>query len=114
VVSSLGLMVCLPLFLMIAIRIKLDPKGPVVFTQQRIGKNFRPFWIYKFRSMAAVTPGVGRQISVANDPRITRLGRFLRNSQTDELPLLTVRKCRFNISDSGRPRNLQELLGRKL
>jgi lipopolysaccharide/colanic/teichoic acid biosynthesis glycosyltransferase len=87
-VSSLGLLFCLPLFLVVAVLIKLDSKGPVFFTQRRIGKNFRPFWIYKFRSMAVASRGSGSQISPANDPRITPIGKLLRKSKIDELPQL--------------------------
>jgi lipopolysaccharide/colanic/teichoic acid biosynthesis glycosyltransferase len=87
-VSSVGLLFCLPLFLVVALLIKLDSQGPVFFTQQRIGKNFHPFKIYKFRSMVAAAPVLGGQISPANDPRITRMGRFLRKSKIDELPQL--------------------------
>lgn len=87
-VSSLALLLCLPLFLVTAVLIKLDSKGPVLFAQQRIGKHFRPFWIYKFRSMVQAAPESGGQISVANDPRITRVGSLLRKSKIDELPQL--------------------------
>ncbi len=87
-VSSLALLLCLPLFVVIAVLIKLDSKGPVLFAQQRVGKNFHPFWIYKFRSMVPEAPKIGAQISVANDPRITRIGSILRKSKIDELPQL--------------------------
>jgi lipopolysaccharide/colanic/teichoic acid biosynthesis glycosyltransferase len=85
-VSSLALLVCSPIFLLIAALIKLDSTGPVFFTQQRIGKNFRPFWIYKFRSMVKDASLRGGQITSAADGRITRLGRFLRKTKLDELP----------------------------
>jgi lipopolysaccharide/colanic/teichoic acid biosynthesis glycosyltransferase len=88
VVSSLALLLCLPLFVAVAVLIELDSKGPVLFAQQRMGKNFRPFWIYKFRSMVSAASESGAQISVANDPRITRVGRILRKSKIDELPQL--------------------------
>lgn len=87
-VSSLGLLACLPLFLVIAILIKLESKGPIFFAQQRIGQNFHPFWIYKFRSMVDGAPLKGAPITTANDPRITRIGTFLRKSKIDELPQL--------------------------
>ena len=87
-VSLLGLLTCLPLFFAIAVLIKFDSSGPVLFSQQRIGKNFRPFWIYKFRSMINDAPSHGNQITVGNDSRITRIGKFLRKTKLDELPQL--------------------------
>ena len=87
-VSSLGLLACLPLFCVIAILIKLDSKGQVFFLQERIGRRFRPFWIYKFRTMARNSHLKGAQITADNDTRITRVGRFLRKTKIDELPQL--------------------------
>jgi lipopolysaccharide/colanic/teichoic acid biosynthesis glycosyltransferase len=87
-VSSLALLVCASLFLLIAIAIKLDSKGPVFFSQQRMGKHFRPFWIYKFRTMVEDASSRGGQISTQNDPRITGVGGFLRKTKLDELPQL--------------------------
>jgi lipopolysaccharide/colanic/teichoic acid biosynthesis glycosyltransferase len=88
VVSSFGLLLCLPLFLVIAVLIKLDSKGSVFFSQQRIGKHFRPFRIYKFRSMVQGAPLKGGQITAGGDARITRVGWFLRKTKLDELPQL--------------------------
>jgi len=87
-VSSLALLLCAPLFLLIAIAIKLDSKGPVFFSQQRMGKHFSPFWIYKFRSMIADAPHKGSRITFGEDNRITRVGRLLRKTKLDELPQL--------------------------
>jgi len=87
-VSAMGLALCAPLFLVVAVLIKWDSKGPVFFTQQRIGKEFRPFWIYKFRSMIEDAPRHGSQITFGEDSRITRAGWFLRKSKFDELPQL--------------------------
>jgi len=87
-VSSVGLLLCLPLFFAIAILVKLDSKGPVFFAQQRVGKNFRPFSIYKFRSMVEDAQRRGGEITFAEDARITRVGGFLRKSKLDELPQL--------------------------
>ena len=87
-VSAIGLALCSPLFLVVAALIKWDSKGPVFFRQERIGKNFRPFWIYKFRSMVQDAPEKGALISVANDSRITRVGNVLRKTKIDELPQL--------------------------
>jgi len=60
----------------------------VFFKQERMGKNFRPFYIYKFRSMVQEAPEKGALISVANDSRITRVGNVLRKAKIDELPQL--------------------------
>ena len=97
-VSLLALLVCLPLFLVIALWIKLDSKGPVFFLQQRVGKNFRPFSIYKFRSMVEDAPLKGGQITTGRDERITRVGCFLRKTKLDELPqLLNVLKGEMSL-----------------
>lgn len=73
---------------MIAILIKLDSKGPVFFKQKRMGRNFNPFLLYKFRSMVADAPKKGLAITAGDDPRITKVGRFLRKTKIDELPQL--------------------------
>jgi len=88
VAAFVGLLFFFPLFLLVALLIKLDSKGPVFFKQERMGKNFRPFWIYKFRSMVQDAPEKGALISVANDSRITRVGNVLRKTKIDELPQL--------------------------
>jgi len=87
-VSAIGLLLCLPFLFLVAILIKLDSKGPVFFRQERIGKGFRPFRIYKFRTMVREAPRMGSAITVGNDPRITRMGRILRKTKIDELPQL--------------------------
>ena len=87
-VSAVGLALCLPLFLVVAALIKWDSKGPVFFKQERMGKNFRPFYIYKFRSMVRDAPEKGAMISVTNDSRITWVGSVLRKTKVDELPQL--------------------------
>jgi lipopolysaccharide/colanic/teichoic acid biosynthesis glycosyltransferase len=93
VVSAAGLLVLSPVMILIALLIKLDSRGPVFFKQERIGKDFRPFVIYKFRTMIQEAPQRGAAITVGEDPRITRAGRFLRKSKLDELAqLLNVLK----------------------
>ena len=87
-VSAIGLALCSPLFLVVAALIKWDSKGPVFFKQERMGKNFRPFYIYKFRSMVRDAPEKGAMISVTNDSRITWVGSVLRKTKVDELPQL--------------------------
>ena len=83
-----GVLCLLPLFLVVAILIKLDSSGPVVFRQERIGRRFRPFWIYKFRTMVGDADRRGGSLTCGEDPRITRIGRFLRRWKLDELPQL--------------------------
>lgn len=86
--SSLGLLVLAPLLLLIALLIKLDSPGPVMFRQERVGRFGRPFHIHKFRTMRHEPAGQGLQITVGADRRITRVGVFLRASKLDELPQL--------------------------
>ena len=83
-----GLVLLSPVFLMIAIFIKLDSPGAVFFRQKRVGKGGCPFRIFKFRSMIADAPHRGTALTVRADRRITRVGEFLRRSKLDELPQL--------------------------
>ncbi len=87
-VSFVGLVLLLPLMAVVAVLIKLDSSGPILFKQERIGKGFRPFLIYKFRTMAADSLARGPSITFGCDPRITRVGWLLRKSKIDELPQL--------------------------
>ncbi len=98
--SVMGLALAWPLMAIIALAIKLDSPGPIIFKQQRVGENGRVFSIYKFRTMHVGDEGqYGREpvaytddglplYKTAGDPRITRVGRFLRRSSLDELPQL--------------------------
>ena len=88
VVSLFGLICFFPLLLLVAILIKFDSTGPVFFSQTRMGMRFRPFQILKFRTMVVDSSTRGQSITVGDDPRITRVGRFLRKSKIDELPQL--------------------------
>ncbi len=76
------------MFFAIAAWIKLDSPGPVVFRQTRIGQFGCEFTLYKFRTMVADAEALGKQITVTDDPRITRSGKFLRKYKLDELPQL--------------------------
>ena len=97
-VSALGLVLLLPLLLFVALLIKLDSPGPVFFRQERMGRGFRPFCIYKFRTMAQHAPQSGWPITCGDDSRITRVGRFLRRTKVDELPqLLNVFKGEMSL-----------------
>lgn len=98
--SALGLVLLSPLFLILAILIKLDdPAGPVFFSQFRIGKDGQRFRMYKFRSMCvgaesklaklvAQNEIAGAMFKMKADPRVTRIGRFIRKTSLDELPQL--------------------------
>jgi len=87
-VSALGLILTFPLLLVIAILIRLDSKGPVLYSQERVGLYGRIFLLYKFRSMRTDAEAAGPQWASENDPRVTRLGRFLRRTRLDEIPQL--------------------------
>ena len=82
--ASLALLLLLPLLACVALWIKLDSPGPVFFRQQRVGRHGVPFLIHKFRTMRAGAKGL--PLTVGDDPRITRAGRFLRRTRLDELP----------------------------
>lgn len=84
--SSIGLLVLLPLYLVVAVAIRLDSPGPVFFRQVRIGKGGVPFQIHKFRTMHVAQDAGAPQITVGRDPRITRVGNILRRFKIDELP----------------------------
>lgn len=86
--SIMGLIMLLPLFLLIALWIKLDSPGPVFFRQERVGRFGRLFRIHKFRTMRVGAEQQGPQITIGDDQRITRSGRFLRQHKLDELPQL--------------------------
>jgi lipopolysaccharide/colanic/teichoic acid biosynthesis glycosyltransferase len=86
--SLIGLVLLSPVLLLIGLWIKSDSRGPIFFRQERVGRGFRPFRIYKFRTMVQDAPQQGAAITVGNDPRITRVGAFLRKTKIDELPQL--------------------------
>lgn len=99
VVSLLALIVLLPVMVAIMLAVKLDSGGPVLFTQQRVGRYGRPFAMHKFRSMSVdaeaqlvqlleMNEMSGPVFKIGKDPRITRVGRFLRRTSMDELPQL--------------------------
>lgn len=88
VVAILALSMTWPLWLFTALLIKLDSPGPVFFTQSRIGRRFRPFRIYKFRTMVTGAEALGGPITVGQDGRVTKVGRVLRRTKLDELPQL--------------------------
>lgn len=86
--SGLGLLILSPLFIVVAIWIKLDSKGPVFYKQLRVGRHNKDFYIYKFRSMR-VGADSGSLVTIGDrDPRVTRSGYFIRKYKIDELPQL--------------------------
>lgn len=88
VLALLLTVICLPFMLIIAVWIKCDSKGSVFFLQKRITKYGRPFLIIKFRTMVTNAEQQGTQVTVQNDSRVTRAGKFLRKCRLDELPQL--------------------------
>ncbi len=86
--SLIGLVLLSPVFLVVALAIRLESRGPVFFRGERIGKDGKTFGIYKFRTMVADAANIGGGLTFRGDPRITRLGRFLRRTKIDELPQL--------------------------
>ncbi len=86
-VSLFFMVILSPVLLIVLFRIRLDSKGPIFFTQERIGKNKKPFKMYKFRSMVQnAEAGVPQLTQGDDDPRITRFGKFMRKYRIDELP----------------------------
>jgi sugar transferase EpsL len=87
--ASIGIILLFPLLLVIAIAVRLSSPGPILFVQERLGKLGKPFYIYKFRTMVdgAVHLGTGLD-TFKGDPRVTTVGRFLREYHLDEFPQL--------------------------
>ena len=86
ILSMIALIVLSPVLVLIAIAVKVDSKGPVVFKQLRVGKNGKNYYMYKFRTMIPNAQNMGTGIySFKDDPRITRVGHFLRKTSLDEL-----------------------------
>ena len=88
VVSAMGLIVLSPVFALIALQVKLSSKGPVLYSQERIGLYGLPFHIYKFRTMIEHAEEGTPQLTRDDDPRITKIGHWLRKYRLDELPQL--------------------------
>lgn len=110
IISLIGLVLLLPVFLIIGIVIKLESKGPIFFIHKRIGKNGKKIGIYKFRTMVPnaeelikkFTPEQIKEFKenfkLENDPRITKVGKFLRKTSLDELPqILNILKGDLSI-----------------
>lgn len=88
VASGAGLIILFPVFLVIAIAVRMNSRGPVLYRARRVGRYGKEFHLYKFRSMVADADRQGPGITSAQDNRITPIGRFLRRAKLDELPQL--------------------------
>jgi len=86
--ALIGLAILSPIFILLSMVVKLTSKGPVFFKQERIGKNFVPFKMIKFRSMIVNDAKNHQLVTSSGDPRITSVGKFLRRYKLDELPQL--------------------------
>ena len=97
-ISGLGLILLSPLLLLLALWVKLDSTGPVLYRGKRAGKEGSVFDMYKFRTMVLEADRLGPAVSYRDDPRITKAGRFLRRTKLDELPqLLNVLKGEMSL-----------------
>ena len=115
VLTSLGLLIfTLPLMLLVALIVRLDSPGPVLYRQERVGLGGVPFTLLKFRSMNANAEARGPAWAQARDPRVTRVGSFMRRTRIDELPQL-VNVLRGQMSFIGprpeRPHFVEQLAG---
>jgi lipopolysaccharide/colanic/teichoic acid biosynthesis glycosyltransferase len=88
ILSLVGLLITSPLFLAVAIMVKRSSPGPVFFKGERIGKNGKSFRMYKFRTMVDNAERMGGPSTASDDPRLTKIGNFLKRFQLDELPQL--------------------------
>lgn len=88
VLTLMGLVVAIPLMIVIGIVIRLESKGPVFYCQERVGKDGKVYTLYKLRSMYENAEENGAQWAEKDDPRVTRVGRFIRKTRLDELPQL--------------------------
>lgn len=86
--STVMLIILLPLFLILALAIKIDSRGPVFFRQERVTQYGKRFRIYKFRTMVNNADKIGSQVTVSNDMRVTKVGRFIRKCRLDEVSQL--------------------------
>ncbi len=87
-IAGLGLVVLSPLMLILAVWIKVDSRGPILYHGERVGKDGELFCMYKFRTMVVQADRLGPPVTYREDPRVTTVGRFLRRTKLDELPQL--------------------------
>ncbi|MDD2696909.1 MAG: sugar transferase [Candidatus Pacebacteria bacterium] len=86
--SFIGLILTSPLFLVVAVLIKISSPGPVFYRGERIGRNGKPFRIFKFRTMVVGAENLGGPSTASDDPRLLKIGNFLKKFQLDEIPQL--------------------------
>lgn len=86
--ASIGLLLAAPIMVLVALAVRLESPGPILFRQERVGRGGRPFTLWKFRSMRNDAEKNGAVWAVQGDPRVTRVGRFIRKTRLDELPQL--------------------------
>lgn len=86
--TATGVLLLSPIFVVCILLLKLTSQGSILFRQERVGCHFKPFFIYKYRTMVQNAPDLGSQITYGQDPRITRMGSILRKTKIDELPQL--------------------------
>jgi len=86
--SAIGLIILIPFAILIALAIYIDDRGPVFFTQKRVGLNLQPFTLYKFRSMTVNKDSSNGSFDAGNQSRVTNIGKVLRKTKLDELPQL--------------------------
>lgn len=97
-VALIGLVVTSPIIMLFSILIKLESKGPVFYKQERVGINGKLFYVFKLRSMFINAEANGAQWASKNDPRVTRVGAFIRKTRIDELPqLLNILKGEMSL-----------------
>jgi sugar transferase (PEP-CTERM system associated) len=87
-VSLIALLICLPFLPFIILAVRLSSPGPIFFSQTRVGQRGRPFTAYKFRTMRKDAEKQGAVWAAKDDPRVTKIGRFMRNTRLDEIPQL--------------------------
>lgn len=88
ILSLIGLAIGIPLIIIFGIRIKIEDNGPITYKQERLGKGGKRFYIYKLRSMRTDAEKFGAQWAEKDDPRITKVGKFIRKTRIDEIPQL--------------------------
>jgi len=88
ILSVIGLLVGIPLMIIFGILIKIEDNGPITYKQERLGKGGKRFYIYKLRSMRTDAEKFGAQWAEKDDPRITKVGKFIRKTRIDEIPQL--------------------------
>lgn len=88
IMALIGMAVFSPLFIIVTILVKVSSSGPILYSQERVGRNGIQFRLYKFRSMVVNADKIGTSVTADKDPRITRIGRILRKIKLDELPQL--------------------------